>query len=208
MNKKGFTLIEFIISFCLIAGIALLIFEIILSLKTLYLNGNIKTTLLSKQGIMLQRIYDDYNNNTLKSVSSCGLSCLTFTYSDDDGVLTKTLEIDPYNTTITYDNYTIKLEDGSYIGEVDVSNSTITSITNTSLNNSLLTINIPIYNNLIEGNYGLNINLPYNDLTTVVDNTMSVNDIKLTLDGMEIPLTTIPNVEGLFAEVFYHDVST
>lgn len=208
MNKKGFTLVEFAISFCLIAGITLLIFEIILSLKTLYLNGNIRTTLLSKQGIMLQRIYDDYNDNTLKSVSSCGLSCLSFTYISDNDVLTKTLEIDPYNTTITYDNYTIKLEDGSYIGEVDVTTSTITSIANTNLNNSLLTINIPVYNNLIEGNYGLNINLPYNTSTTVVDNTMSINDVTLTIDGIQIPITSVPNEDGIYAQVFYHDVST
>lgn len=207
MNKKGFTLVEFAISFCLIAGITLLIFEIILSLKTLYLNGNIKTTLLSKQGIILQRIYDDYNNYTLKSVSSCGLSCLSFTYTDESEVLTRTLELDPYNTTITYDNYTIKLENSSYIGNVDVSNSTITSITNTNLNNSLLTINIPIYNNLVEGDFGLNLNFQYNDSITVVDTAISSSDVTITLDGMNIPLTTIPNIEGTFAQIFYHDVS-
>lgn len=209
MNKKGFTLVEFAVSFCLIAAVALLLFELILSIKTLYLNGNIKTTLLSKQGIMLQRIYDDFNKNTLKNVSSCGLSCLTFTYiSDNSETITTTLEIDPYNTSITYDDYTIKLENGSYIGQVEVTYSTITNITNANINNSLLTINIPVYNNLIDGNYGLNINFPYQSSVTSVNNQIAASDISISLDGMRIPLTTINNVEGTFAEIFYHDVGT
>ena len=209
MNKKGFTLVEFAISFCLITAIAILMFELILSMKTLYLNGNIKTTLLNKQGIMLQRINSDLETKTLKSVSSCGLSCLEFNFiNEEQELVTTTLEIDPYNTSITYDDYTIKLENNSYMGEVDVSYSTIDAITDNTINDSLLTINIPIYNNLVAGNFGLNVNIPYQSSTTTVNTAIQASEITLSLDGMEIPLTTINGVEGTFAEVFYHDVST
>lgn len=209
MNKKGFTLVEFAISFCLIATVVLLLFQLIMSMKTIYLNGNIKTTLLNKQGIMLQRIYDDFNTNTLKSVSSCGLSCLTFTYINENNETTTTnLEIDPYNTSITYDDYTIQLENGSYIGQVEVSYTTIDTITSSRIYNSLLTINIPVYNSLVDGNYGLSVNFPYQSSITTVNNTIAASDVTISLDGMEIPVATFSNIDGTFAEMFYHDVTS
>ena len=208
MNKKGFTLVEFAISFCLTATIAILILQLILSMKNIYLNGNIKTTLLSKQGIMLERIYKDFDNNNLKSVSSCGLSCLNFTYiNSKNATFSAELKLDPYNKTITYDDYTIKLTNGSYIGDIDVDNSTINGV-NASYNNSLLSIHIPVYNEFVEGDMGFNLTFPYNNVSTSVNISMSLENAIITLDSMTIPLAKVANVDGVYAELFYHNIAS
>lgn len=208
MKKRGFTVVEFAISFCLIAAVALLLFELILSLKTLYLNGNIKSTLLSKQGIMLQRINDDYDNNFLKSVTSCGISCLTFTYTTPENTIkTTTLEIDPHNKTITYDDYTMLLDAGNAFGDINTSSTTIDSITSTNVNNSILTIHIPIHNNLLNEDFDIKINLPYKSSTTVINTRINIDDVDIVLDDMTIPVVTLSGRDGYFAEIFYHDVA-
>ncbi len=167
--KKGFTLVEFAISFCLISTISLLLFELIISMKTLYINGNIKTTMLDKQAIILKRIYDDYNNYDLKTVQNCGDKCYRFTYlKKDTTIKTADLMIDVENKKISYDDYTMKLENGSYIGDITTSvNNEI--MNNTTINNSLLTINIPIYNSMVDGDYGFNINMPYISTQTSIN---------------------------------------
>ena len=60
MNKnKGFTVIETIVSFCLISVVSIMVLQIILSVRDLYIIGDVKTTMLVKQGIMVQKIQDD-----------------------------------------------------------------------------------------------------------------------------------------------------
>ena len=61
-NNKGFTIIELAVSFVLVATISIVLLQLVLSLKSVYLEGDIKTTLLNKQGIMTKYIYDDINN--------------------------------------------------------------------------------------------------------------------------------------------------
>ena len=171
MKKKGFTLVEFAISFCLISVIALLLFELVISMKTLYLNGNVKTTLLDKQAIMLKRIYSDYNNYNLKSLNTCGTYCYEFIYVTNEGKsLSKQLKIDLDNNSIIYDEYAIKYENGSYIDK-DLINieKNIFEISDKSINNSLITIYVPVHSKIVSGEYGLNINLQYNSFNTTVN---------------------------------------
>ncbi len=169
MKNKGFTLVEFAVSFCLIATISLLILELIISMKTLYVTGNIKTTLLDKQAIMTKRIYDDYYNKYLRSVSSCGTNCYRFNYLTSDGVSeTKDLNINVDESLITYDYYSIKLDNSNQIGDINVESFTY-NLSNKSIDNSLLNIYIPIKNKLSDDNYGININFTYNSLTTTVN---------------------------------------
>lgn len=171
MKNKGFTLVEFAISFCLIAVVSLLLFELVISMKTLYLNGNIKTTLLDKQAIMVKRIYSDYNDNNLKSFETCGEYCYKFTYLKSDGqTKVKNLKIDINNNLIIYDDYAIAFDNGSYISVENIKvEKNSADISNQSINNSLLTIYIPVYNKIVEGDYGLNINIPYNNSITTVN---------------------------------------
>ena len=82
MNKKGFTIIELGMSFCIVSAIAIVLFQLVVSIKDLYLAGNVKTTLLNKQGIMTKRINDDLVAYDLKKINSCGISCLEFSYAE------------------------------------------------------------------------------------------------------------------------------
>lgn len=204
MKNKGFTIVEFAVSFCLIAAISLLLFQLIISLKTLYLNGNIKSTLLAKQGIMLQRINDDFDNNNLTTVTSCGLSCLTFIYENKEPI---DLKIDPYNKTITYDDYTMLLDNGSSFGNVNVTKKE--QIKNsTNINDSIFLIEIPIYNSLLNDNFDIKILLTYNSNKTTINTNINIADTTIDLDDMNIPIVSLNGKSGYYAEIFVHDVTT
>lgn len=206
MKNKGFTIIEFAVSFCMVAAISITLFQLILSMKDLYLSGNVKTTLLNKQGILTKRIYDDIYNYTLKDVQSCGISCLTFNYINESTGETKTsdLSIDPYNVTVTYDSYTIKLDNGSYFGKIEIiDNPNIYS--SSTLKNSLLNIKIPIYNKLVSGNFGIDVTYQYNSNNTIVNNSMSSSDIKITLDDQDLDI--IKENGNYYAKIFYHNIA-
>lgn len=208
MKNKGFTIIELAVSFCMVAAISITLFQLIISMKDLYLSGNVKTTLLNKQGILTKRIYDDMYNYTLKEVSSCGISCLTFNYLNERTSETKTAElsIDPYNVSITYDSYTIKLDNGSYFGKIEIVDTpSIYSTTGLDAKNSLLNIKIPIYNSLVDGDYGIDVTYQYNSNNTIIDNSMNVGDIIITLDGQDIEV--IKESGKYYAKIFYHNVT-
>lgn len=115
-NNKGFTVVEMGVSFCLIFTICILLFQVILSLKELYISSDIETTLLNKQGILLNKIYKDFEKKGLAKVpTSCGLNCLEFSYADNS---TAQLIIDTYNKTITYNDYTWKLDNASKVTDL------------------------------------------------------------------------------------------
>ena len=65
-NNKGFTIIELAVSFCLVAAVSITLLQLVLTLKEVYLSGDVKTTLLNKQGIMTKKIYDDLNHEKKK----------------------------------------------------------------------------------------------------------------------------------------------
>ncbi|MFV0249979.1 MAG: hypothetical protein ACK5HP_02955 [Bacilli bacterium] len=201
-NNRGFTVVELAISFCLVSAISLVLIQVVLSLKEVYVSGNIKSILLNKQGIMLNRIYTDLDNKVVKTINSCGISCLEFTFSD---TTSSKLSFDPYAKTISYSNYTMKLANGSYFGDVLVNNYNSTSLVGT--NNSILDINIPISNPIVNGDYGIHIIYSYNDSQVSVNTNLSTSGLTLSLDNieMETKVYTINSVNYLFAKVFYHN---
>ncbi len=117
-NNKGFTVVEMGISFCLIFTICILLFQIILTVKDVYIRGNIETTLLSKQGILLNRIYKDLDSKGVSSVEaiatpSTQTSNYKFTFQDNtEAVLTFT-ELDGKYQKIQYDDYIWDISDNS-----------------------------------------------------------------------------------------------
>lgn len=207
MKNKGFTIIELAVSFCMVAAISITLFQLIISMKDLYLSGNVKTTLLNKQGILTKRIYDDMYNYTLKEINSCGISCLTFTYLNESTNESKNAELslDPYNVSITYDSYTIKLDNGSYFGKIEITDTpSIYTTTSLDTKNSLMNIKIPIYNKLVNGDYGIDITYQYNSNNTTIDNSMN-NNIVITLDGQDIEV--IEESGNYYAKIFYHNIA-
>jgi len=154
MNKKGFTIVELMTTFTLVSIIAVLLINLTLTLKEIYINGDMKTALLTKQGNMTDKIYNDLKKDTLIEIASCGVNCVNFKYESS----TKTLKIDKVKKILSYDKYAIKLGDGGYFGTVEISNyeSDIGYIFNLS---------IPIYHKLVKGNFGININYQTKNLS-------------------------------------------
>lgn len=157
MNKKGFTVIEMAISFCLVSVISILLFQIIAGMKTLYINGDVKTALLNRQAIMTRRIYSELESKVVSTVNKCGDTCLRFTYEDNTS---SDFIVDTQSKTIKFNDYVISYGEGSTLGNYTVSKVTIGT-------NSLLEFNIPITNKLAEGDYGIHIVWQYSPAVSV-----------------------------------------
>lgn len=147
MHKKGFTVVELMTTFVLISVISILLIKLTITLKEIYINGDVKTALLTKQGNMTDKIYKDLKENKLVSLTSCGINCVDFKYD----TIKKTLKIDNDKKILTYDNYSIKLGEGGYFGTVYINNY-VSDI------GVILNLNIPIHHKLLKGDYGININ--------------------------------------------------
>lgn len=164
MKNKGFTVVEMLSAFTLSSIIIIILFQLIINLKELYMSSGIKTELLNKQYLMTNKIYSDLNEKQIVSIDSCINieKCISFTYSDG---LVKNLEIDEENKTIKYDNYIVKLNSYTNFGNI------IIDFDGTSEQNKIVNINVPIYNDQIKDtNFGINIVYPYNN-QTVANNT-------------------------------------
>ena len=66
MNKKGFTIVELIVSFSLAATIGFFLLRITMVIKDLYTDSYVKTNIISKQNIITERMYDDFLYNDVK----------------------------------------------------------------------------------------------------------------------------------------------
>ena len=202
-NNKGFTLVEVAVSFALVATISIVLLQLVLSLKEVYLSGDVKTTLLNKQGIMTKNIYDDLNSKTLSSITSCGLSCLRFTYTD---ATEKDLLVDPGNKTIKYGSYTMQIDNTSYFGELSV-NKDETATALSSGDDSIIAIHIPIISKLLnDEDFGFNIVKTYNRASTSINIDSNLANTDVTLSGINTKLTIInedsTKVRGIFAKIF------
>lgn len=158
INKKGFTIVEMLVSFILSMIIIVIMFELILSLKNLYQTSGIKTELLNKQNLMTNKIYSDLIEKKVSIIGSCGFECIEFTFLDKT---VKRIEIDSNNGIVSYDNYTIKLTNGSYFSKITIND---VGTTTNGVNNRIFSINIPIYNSMFKNdNFGINIVYIYNN---------------------------------------------
>ena len=203
MKNKGFTVVELCVTFSLVSIISIMLFQLIFSLKELYVSGDIKTTLLNKQGIMTKKIYDDLNNKNLTSVTACGISCLTFNYEEG----TIQLLIDVAARIITYDDYSMKLNQGSEIGQVKFSYLESSSVS--SINDSIFTIDIPISVKLLEDDFGIHITKLYNSSDLAINNAISLNDATIIANGIEMDLGKITDdPSAIFAKIFHQENGT
>ncbi len=159
-NNKGFTIIELIVSFVLSMIIVVILFQLIINLKEIYSSSGIKTEMLNKQNIMTDKIYTDLTSKQVISVSRCSeqTTCLNFQYANGK---IKQLIVNETEKTLSYDNYTIKLNKNFNFKDISIKTET-TELQNTY--NGILEINIPIYNDLFKDtNFGLNIVYIYNN---------------------------------------------
>lgn len=157
-NKKGFTIIELGVSICLVTIVALLLFQIINTVKKVYTASDIKTTLLTKQAIMTKKIYDDFDSKTISQITSCNEwqnSCLQFIFTDNSKSI---LSVDPLKMVIKYGNYSINFEeidDTISFGELYFDKE-----------DTFFTIKIPISSKSVSGDYGIYITKQHSGFVT------------------------------------------
>lgn len=201
-NNKGFTLIELAVSFCLTATISIMLLQLVLSLKDVYISGDVKTTLLNKQGIMVKKIYDDLNKKQLESITSCGLSCLTLTYDDSTSA---NLLVDPGNRTLTYNDYTMQLDNSSNFGILDFSYEE-TDDSQSIIDDSILTIDIPISSKLLDEDFGIHIVKTYNHNSVSINDRVDINNAIVTLSGVNTIMASASDdgsLVGVFIRLFH-----
>ena len=188
-NKKGFTLVELMTTVVLISIISMLLIRLTITLKTVYIDGDMKTTLLTKQGTMTDKIYKDLKEKNLTSLTSCGTNCVNFNYTEG----TKKLKINISKKILTYGNYSIKLHDSSMFGTTYIDKYTIT-------NSDVLSIKIPIYNRMVKGDFGIYItyqkesfDFDYNIVFNIVDDSSDENAYKVYTLGSTVDYNPVSN---------------
>jgi len=160
-NNKGFTLVEMLVSFTLSMVLIVILFQLIINLKELYVSSGIKTELLNKQYLITNKIYTDLNEKKVTKIESCEDSpvCVQLTFTDGS---TKKIEADKTTKTLKYDGYIIKLKNDSDIKTINI-NTTISES-----NRNIFNIKIEIKNNQFsDTDFGINIVYPYNNLEVI-----------------------------------------
>lgn len=148
MNEKGFSLVEIMATFILISVVLVMLTELLLSLKDIYKEGDFKTTLLINQANIERKINKDLFASSSLSFSSCGTNCLKITTPYGE----KQLSVQ--NDEIYYDGKKMDSINGNKAG-----NLTYTTINKTigGKTANIYTINIPVTNKLVEGDYGIHL---------------------------------------------------
>src|SRR5574344_1552664 len=150
-DKKGFTTIELVTTFALTMVIVVLLMQIIVVLKDVYVERVVTTNLRVKQGLMTEKIMDDFDNKTMKGTTGCtDPNCITFVW--EDGTSTK-LSLDTHKNTFTYGDYSTTLTQGSSFGTISVTN----SLDALSSNIKYLSIDIPVSSSITKGDYGIKV---------------------------------------------------
>ena len=168
-HNKGFTTIELVTTFALTMVIVVLLMQIIVVLKDIYVSRVVTNNLMVKQGLMTEKIMDDFDNKTVIATSPCANTnnCIEFIFDD---ATVKKLKVT--SNTLSYGGYTTRLTSGTSFGTINVeSMTTFEQNNNSEKNDSYLRIQIPVKSNLISGDYGVNIVYQYNRGTQAIHGT-------------------------------------
>lgn len=164
-NQKGFTLVELIASFTLALVIMFFLFQIVITVKELYVSSGLKTEMLIRQANLERQIGLDLKEKVLTKVATCGTDCYTLTFGDSTS---KELKVDRSKNIVSYGAYQIAIQDGSKIGNFTITKNTVSGVS-TGKNNTILLIDIPITNKVVTGrNFGVHMVYQYDSRTTTI----------------------------------------
>lgn len=154
MNKKGMTTIELITSFALATVIFIILFNLLISLKDIYMVSGSKTNMLIEQA-NLNKAMNESINSTHKIQSFKVVSENEFIITTDEGE--KNLNINVENKSITFDKYTLNLPKNI---EYSDNNEKYIYWNNIStyihlFNNRILVIDIPLIDNRNNDKYNI-----------------------------------------------------
>lgn len=156
VNKKGFTVIEFIVSFSLVTVIMLLLMQLFVGMSSSYTNAFIKTDLIVKQTSILKQINEDFELKRVKNISSRTPKKLEIYFYDNTS---KILEVK--DDILYYGDIQIKLIQNLKIGNFEFKNKQFSPSVNGEVD-SYFQIKLPISYPNIEGDVGINIIKMYN----------------------------------------------
>lgn len=174
-NNKGFSIVELLVSFVLTMVIVVILFEIIISMKDLYVESVTKTELLNKQNLFTDYIYSDIDKYGLNGISVCGENCISFEFNSG---LAKNLEWSFYSNenishalpSLSYGDYKVNLINDAYFD----TNLTLTkddyNFTGVKIcsepTKGYINISLPIYHTMFKDkNFGLNLLYVYDNLS-------------------------------------------
>lgn len=159
-NQKGFTLVELIASFTLALVIMFFLFQIVITVKELYVSSGLKTEMLIRQANFERQIGLDLKEKRLTNVTSCGTDCYRFSLGDGTS---KELKVDRTTNTVSYGSYQIVLKDGSKIGNYTITKNIVSGVSS-GKDNTILLIDIPITNKVVTGrNFGVHMVYQYDN---------------------------------------------
>lgn len=165
MNKKGFTLIELLTSIVLSSAVLILLLQVLLVLKDIYVNDSIKTELLIKKSNIIKRINSTFEEASIRTIRNCSSNsnnCLKFTLTNGSEY---ELSLDRTNNIVKFGSFNTALTDTSEIYEdLDVCYfyNTSSALIGSSAYNTGIRIRIPVKDNLLEENFDMTIIYQYN----------------------------------------------
>lgn len=166
MNKKGFTLVELIISFSLAVVICIFLLQLILSLKTLYDNSGVKTEILNKQSLISNQINKTFTSKSISSLSNCGENCIKVNYTDKTNDI---LKIDYNTNTLQFGNFHTTLPKNTYF-KTPIIDIVYSGVVDNESNDALLYINIPIESkDLKKEEFKINVVYQFNSSNTNIE---------------------------------------
>lgn len=159
MNKKGFTVIELITTFALSTVIIIILINVVLMIKNIYSENNIKSELLIEQSNLSNLINKKFTKDNLKTYEACNDSSFCYKFEFVDGTTSTLVVGDDY---IKFDSYKYKIKSGTSIGESKLEITDV-EVSSTEVNNSILVIKIPIINKIYPNeDFGINLVYQYN----------------------------------------------
>ena len=164
MNKKGFTLVELITTFALASVIIVLLINVIVIIKSIYSNTNVKTELLINQSNLSNAMNKVISSDNVVTYDECNDSDFCYNFKFYDGESSKLIIT---NNVIRFGNYTYKLKNDSRVENPSVTKEHISGIYDN--NDTFLIIKIPIRNDKYPSeDFGINLIYPYNSNTSLL----------------------------------------
>lgn len=157
LNKKGFSVVELLVSFILVSIISMGMMTIVVQYQRNASLSNIKIDMVNSKNRIVRAVYTDLTDGNLKlsSVSSCGENCINFNY--DSGTRNLSLRSENVNginkNFIVYNDMRYNLADKSFVDGNLIFN---------QVDNTIYEIILHVSNFDIEGDYGF-------DLMAIVD---------------------------------------
>jgi type II secretory pathway pseudopilin PulG len=161
MNNRGVSTIELLVSFVIIAIVAIGMFSAVFDIldKIDYYQEQLSVTIF--RGNVINSLQKDLNQKKLYGLSTCGTYCYDITYQN---LTTKRFKVDTTKKTIQYGGIAEALPKGFDFSSGIIFN-TATISTPTGRNDSIFRIYIPIGNTSLGINTDINIVYQYDSRT-------------------------------------------